>query len=97
MENDTEMYPSDDFGITSSPVKLNRSDSILDIHTTVDFGEADLHESDSETAATNQNADTIFAPMPEPSKWEREEETGVEKSKSLMTYSVASLRRIEQN
>lgn len=86
LDNDTEIYPSDDFGITSSPVKLNRSDSILDIHTTVDFGEADMHESDSETATANQSSDAIFAPMPEPSKWEREEETGVEKGKNLLLY-----------
>lgn len=80
-ENDMELYPGDEFGITGSMPKMNRSDSILDIHTNVDFEEADLQESDSELATANPATnEALFTPMPEPSKWEREDEIGVEKS-----------------
>lgn len=85
MENEAEMiYPSNDFGITSSPSKLNRSDSVLDIHANVDFEEADIQESDTEEQTTAQQAnEMIFTPMPEPSKWEREDDTGHDKSNNF--------------
>lgn len=90
MENEAEMiYPSNDFGITSSPPKLNRSDSVLDIHANVDFEEADLPESDTDEQTAIQNAnEMIFTPMPEPSKWEREEETGHDKSIYFTTAHI---------
>lgn len=79
-----ESNPNEDFGITSSPARLNRSDSILDIHATVDFEEADLPESESEIAQQKQNAtDDTFVALPEPSKWEREDDSIVEKSTNL--------------
>lgn len=75
-----ENNPNEEFGITNSPVRLNRSDSILDIHTTVDFEETDLPESESETVQMKQAPieDTIVT-LPEPSKWERDEDTVAEK------------------
>lgn len=85
-----ENNPNEEFGITSSPARLNRSDSILDIHTTVDFEETDLQESETETAQTKQanaaatapiiSVDETFATIPEPSKWERDDDLVTEKS-----------------
>lgn len=90
-----ENNPNEEFGITSSPARLNRSDSILDIHSTVDFEETDLQESETETttiAAQTKQAiaaaaaaipvDEAFI-LPEPSKWERDDDLVImEKSKS---------------
>lgn len=88
-----ENNPNEEFGITSSPARLNRSDSILDIHSTVDFEETDLPESETETttasAQTKQaNAAAAAIPvdeafiLPELSKWERDDDLVVtEKSK----------------
>lgn len=72
--NIEENNPNEEFGIT------NRSDSILDIHATVDFEEADLPESESETVQMKSTADDSFV-LPEPSKWEREEDAVAEKCK----------------
>lgn len=88
-----ENNPNEEFGITSSPARLNRSDSILDIHSTVDFGETDLPESETETTTTahtkQANAGNAAIPvdeafiLPELSKWERDDDLVVmEKSKS---------------
>lgn len=87
-----ENNPNEEFGITSSPARLNRSDSILDIHTTVDFEETDLQESETETTAAAQTklassgpttaiitVDEAFT-LPEPSKWERDDDLVTEKS-----------------
>lgn len=91
MENDTGNNPNDDFGITNSPPRLNRSDSILDIHTTVDFEEGDLPESESETTQSKQAlADESFVTLPEPSKWERDEESLAEK---CMFHIISSILR----
>lgn len=82
IENEsTEIYPNEEFGITNSPAKLNRSDSILDIHTNVEFEEADLQESETEIVQPKEQdtSEDLFATMPELSKWEREEEIGAEK------------------
>lgn len=82
MDGGENLNPHDDFGITSSPNRLNRSDSILDIHANVEFEETDLQESESEGPnikhATN---DDVFAAMPELSKWERDDEMGTERGK----------------
>ncbi|XP_031620939.1 E3 ubiquitin-protein ligase RBBP6 isoform X2 [Contarinia nasturtii] len=81
IENE-ENNPNDDFGITNSPVsRLNRSDSILDIHTTVDFEDADLPKSESEAPHSKDipPVDT-FVTLPEPSKWERDEDLLAEKT-----------------
>lgn len=87
-----ENNPNEEFGITSSPARMNRSDSILDIHSTVDFEEADLQESETETAQMKQSgsgttptsatmtADETFVTLPEPSKWERDDDLITEKS-----------------
>lgn len=82
MENE-ENNPNEDFGITNSPgSRLNRSDSVLDIHTTVDFEETDLPDSESEIAQAKQiSTEDAFVTLPEPSKWEREEESLAEKCK----------------
>lgn len=79
-----ENNPNEDFGITSSPTRINRSDSILDIHTTVDFEETDLPESESEMVHTKQapNEDG-FVTLPEPSKWERDDDLLAEKCNSF--------------
>lgn len=75
-----ENNPNEDFGITNSPPRLNRFDSILDIHTTVDFEETDLPESESEAAQNKQGpAEESFVTLPEPSKWERDEDSLAEK------------------
>lgn len=78
-----ENNPNDDFAITNSPPRLNRSDSILDLHTTVDFEETDLVDSESETAHTKDDTSTdcTFAIMPELSKWERDEDAIAERCK----------------
>lgn len=78
-----ENNPNESFGITSSPDRLNRSDSILDIHTTVDFEETDLPESETEAVQikTHASAEEAFVTLPEPSKWERDEDTLAEKCK----------------
>lgn len=74
--------PNDDFGITNSPNRLNRSDSILDIHTNVEFEEPDLPESESDGANNKQSGnDDVFASMPELSKWEREDDVATERGK----------------
>lgn len=74
--------PNDDFGITNSPNRLNRSDSILDIHTNVEFEETDLQESESEGTNNKQAGnDDVFAAMPELSKWEREDDMATERGK----------------
>lgn len=82
-----ENNPNEEFGITSSPARLNRSDSILDIHATVDFEETDLPESETEAAQTGSAAtaptitvDETFVTIPEPSKWERDDDLVTEKS-----------------
>lgn len=74
-----ENNPNEEFGITSSPARLNRSDSILDIHTTVDFEETDLPESESETVHMKSSATDDSFVLPEPSKWEREEDAVADK------------------
>lgn len=63
---------------TSSPSHLNRSESILDIHANVDFDESYLSETKTDAPKRSQN-DTVFAPFPEPSKWEREDDIMTEK------------------
>lgn len=85
-----ENNPNEEFGITSSPARLNRSDSILDIHSTVDFEETDLPESETEAAQIKQAStaataaiiavDDTFVTIPEPSKWERDDDLVTEKS-----------------
>lgn len=81
-ENEEINNPNDDFGITNSPPRLNRFDSILDIHTNVDFEEADLPESESEATQSKQiSTEETFVTLPEPSKWERDEDSLVEKCK----------------
>lgn len=93
-----ENNPNEEFGITSSPARLNRSDSILDIHSTVDFEETDLQESETETAAaqTKQanaapvtiNVDEAFT-LPEPSKWERDDDVLItEKSNFWFHFDI---------
>lgn len=80
-----ENNPNESFGITNSPEPLNRSDSILDIHTNVDFEETDLPESETEAVQTKSNApaEEAFVTLPEPSKWERDEDTLAEKCNYL--------------
>lgn len=85
--NADENNPNEEFGITSSPVRLNRSDSILDIHTTVDFEETDLPESESETVNMKSSATEDSFVLPEPSKWEREDDTVAEKCKYISLNS----------
>lgn len=81
-ENEENNNPNDDFGITNSPPRLNRFDSILDIHTNVDFEETDLPESESEATQSKQvPTEETFVTLPEPSKWERDEDSLVEKCK----------------
>lgn len=81
--NIEENNPNEEFGITSSPARLNRSDSILDIHSTVDFEEADLPESESETIQMKSIATDDSFVLPEPSKWEREEDAVAEKCNNI--------------
>lgn len=81
-----ENNPNEEFGITNSPVRLNRSDSILDIHTTVDFEETDLPESETETAQMKQAPiEDAIVTLPEPSKWERDEDTVAEKCNNSLS------------
>lgn len=80
MDGGENLNPHDDFGITNSPNRLNRSDSILDIHANVDFEETDLQESESEGPIIKHTTnDDIFAAMPELSKWERDDDMGPER------------------
>lgn len=82
MDGGNDPNPNDDFGITSSPNRLNRSDSILDIHTNVEFEETDLPESETEGTKDKQTGnDTVFAPIPELSKWERDEDIANDRGK----------------
>lgn len=77
---ESEENPNEDFGITNSPPRLNRFDSILDIHTTVEFEDNDIHDSESEAAQIKQaTAEESFVTLPEPSKWERDEDSVAEK------------------
>lgn len=95
-----ENNPNEEFGITSSPARLNRSDSILDIHATVDFEETDLPESETEAAQTKQTGsganstiisiDETFVTLPEPSKWEREDDTVTEKRKFQFHFEATN-------
>lgn len=59
-----ERRDSDDYGLNRSNMSpgLNRSDSILDIHAPIDF------DVDADTEKD------VFAAIPEPSKWERDED-----------------------
>lgn len=87
MDNETGNNPNDDFVISNSPARLNRSDSILDLHTTVDFEEADLPESETETVQTKQTiVDESFVTLPELSKWERDEDATADKCKLYLYY-----------
>lgn len=87
-----ENNPNEDFGITNSPPRLNRFDSILDIHTTVDFEEADLPESESEAAQMKlAPAEDSFVTLPEPSKWERDEDSLAEKCRSSVRITFILL------
>lgn len=89
-EKEESNNPNDDFGITNSPPRLNRFDSILDIHTNVDFEETDLPESESEAAQSKQvPIEETFVTLPEPSKWERDEESLVEKCKFNMEILIS--------
>lgn len=60
-----EWAEGEDLGRVNSP-ELHRSDSILDIHATLDF------EEDPEAESPVKK--DVFAPMPELSKWERDDE-----------------------
>lgn len=75
--NETKLPKRDDINATS-PRILNRSDSILDIHANLDFDqEIDEMEPEMLKKAISSGSGTssiAFHSIPEPSKWERDED-----------------------
>lgn len=61
----------------SSPSEVNRSDSFLDIHANMDFDQEMDEAQDSEFAKTVQPSNNDV-PVPEPSKWELDDESGTD-------------------
>lgn len=71
----TDSNLDEEMPAVSSPMRLKHSDSILDIHAALDFEENDLNESENEPEIKRELNDNVFAPLPELSKWERDDDT----------------------
>lgn len=63
---------------TGSPLQMNHLDSILDIHANLDFDENEMNEMEAEPTI-KRTVNDVFAPIPELSKWERDDDLGADK------------------
>lgn len=63
---------------SGSPLQMNHLDSILDIHANLDFDENEMNEIETEPTI-KRTVNDVFAPIPELSKWERDDELGADK------------------
>lgn len=63
---------------TGSPLQMNHLDSILDIHANLDFDENEMNEMEAEPTI-KRTVNDVFAPIPELSKWERDDDLAADK------------------